>query len=259
MRLYTNNNLISYNQWGSLSDLSSLQIDWDVNNPTLYYTLIIIDIDAIQSPFLHALIINIPGNDISNGNVIASYTPPNPPINSKDHRYFIYIYQQPHRITPMLVSTRTNFDINTFISKNRLILSEMEVIVVNSNTRQYYLTESSPLVTPNPDHPLINTNSLLSESEKKYCSCVIEVAEKQPGACNLEKAWFERKDNRICANPFAVCAKSTGGSNRNCNQNYNYSEMTDSQLVAFSNLNNIPIPTPFNRSILLDTITSRYY
>jgi hypothetical protein len=256
MRIYTHHNLVSYNQWQPAADLSSLQIDWTASNNKSYHTLIITDIDAAQSPYLHALVVNIPGNNIANGDVLMSYTPPNPPINSNDHRYIISIYTQKYRISQSVISNRSNFDIINFITKNNLTLSETETIVVNPNAKQFYLLESVTSIAPHPDHPLIIGDSLLSEAEKKYCSCIVEIAERQPGACNLEKAWFEQRDDRTCANPFAVCAKSTGGSNRKCIQNYNYSSMSDSQLIAFANLNNISVPSPFNRLTVINNIKS---
>jgi len=96
-------------------------------------------------------------------------------------------------------------------------------------------------VTFNSAHPLLLGNTSLSDTEQKFCSCVVKVAAAQPGACNLEKAWFEQRDSKTCANPYAVCAHSVGTSTRKCNESYNYSQFTDQQLIALANLNNVTI------------------
>lgn len=239
MYLSINNNNIPPNTWKSLSDLGALSISWDAD-PEKYYTLIIYDHDA---SFLHALYTNIPGNLIEYANVLTQYIPPNPPIGSGQHRYSIALYSQRTKISSYNIQ-RTNFDLEGFINRSGLTLVENEILVADPTTREYYRVAeetSEPSVTVNSEHPLIIANSTLSNSEQKYCSCVVEAAEKQPGACNLEKAWFEERDGRICANPFAICAKSTGGSNRECPKNYNYDNFTDIQLTSLANLYGITV------------------
>ena len=81
----------------------------------------------------------------------------------------------------------------------------------------------------------------MNEQEQKYCRCVLEVAAKQPGQCNMEKAWFEQRQGETCYNPYAVCANSVGTSSRICGENYNWSALPDEMLTAYANLNNIQV------------------
>jgi hypothetical protein len=99
-------------------------------------------------------------------------------------------------------------------------------------------------------------NTELSDEEQKYCRCVLHVASEQPGACNMEKAWFEKKDNRVCYNPYAVCASRVGTTTRNCSQSYEFGNLNDDELIAYANLHKIQATEPYNRSMLLDKIAS---
>ena len=96
----------------------------------------------------------------------------------------------------------------------------------------------------------------MNEREQKFCACVVHVAEKQPGACNFEKAWFEERDEKVCYNPFAVCAKTTKTSTRKCREEYNYDEMTDSELKSIANLHGIDT-TDFKRKRIISEMISK--
>ncbi|CAH6419046.1 Phosphatidylethanolamine-binding protein [uncultured virus] len=266
MRLTARNINISFNTWGPLADLDELGVAWDVA-PGMTYTLIIYDVDAPSpddsrnSPFLHLLLANIPGNNIAASTVIAPYMPPNPPTGSGQHRYMIVLYNQKFLIPMSNIVERERFDLNGFINRYNLTLIDSDTIVVDSSTQQYYRMvgerTNDSKVTINTEYPLIMGTSTLSIEEKKYCGCVVDAASHQPGACNLEKAWFEERDGRICANPFAVCAKSTGGSNRNCSKNWNYAQMSDKQLTALANLFGISLGTPINRMAVTEMLRAR--
>lgn len=258
MRLYIRNSLLQPNIWYSSSDMSQLYISLDQNTNN-NYTLVIYDIDApypsdpINSPFIHLLIINISGNDMSTGQILFNYTPPNSP-SGEAHRYIIALYEQKSPITSATFINRANFPLDNFINQYNLRLIANELLLVDINNKSLYLIEGNnqtqQQVTFN--HPYIVADSGLNETEQNYCACIVEVATKQPGACNLEKAWFEQKDNRECYNPFAVCASSTGGSNRKCYQNYNYDILSDQQITALANLINVDINSP--RSTLINNL-----
>lgn len=240
MKLYYNNKLINPNTWLPVSDLSLLQVDWDYSISD-YYTFTIYDIDAPNpqnpstSPFLHALIINIPGGNIDKGTSLVTYMLPNPSLGQ--HRYMIDVYRQSAIMSRQNISKRENFDLSGFVSKNQLQLVGSETIVVDSITKNFYLLSSeSTSVTFNPNHQLIIGNTTLSDAEQRFCSCTIEVAEKQPGACNLEKAWFEERDHHMCYNPFSVCAHSIGTTSRACKENFNFSQFTPRQMEAYNSL-----------------------
>jgi len=260
MQLYVNDLPLSSDIKYSKSDLDSLQISW-IPTFGMQYTLMMYDIDApnpesaINSPYIHLLVNNITGADVGSGTEIYSYIPPTPHIGI--HRYVIALFQQSGTIGAHRMNNRIRFPLDNYIQQNNLSILDDKVIVLDSSTNQFYLTSDEHQVTFNFDHPLIIGNTKLSNQEQKYCSCVIDVAVKQPGACNLEKAWFEQRDNHECYNPYAVCAKSTGTSTRQCGKNYNFEQMNEIQLAAFANLNSISIATPLNKQAILNDIYTK--
>lgn len=64
------------------------------------YTLIITDPDApsrndpVFREFIHYVCVNIKGNQLNTGDVVASYVGPAPPCNSGLHRYYFVVYKQ---------------------------------------------------------------------------------------------------------------------------------------------------------------------
>lgn len=94
-------------QLGSLVERSltknSPTVKYDGNANDIY-TLVMIDPDAPtpQNPtlaqYLHWLIVNIPGNEVENGQVLSSYVQPSPPKRSDAHRYIFLVYKQPEFI-----------------------------------------------------------------------------------------------------------------------------------------------------------------
>lgn len=222
-----------------LSKLNDLTVDWKSRTTTLN-TLIIYDEDApypsrnTMSPYLHLLLTNIPDSQIEKGSVIMPYTPPSPPQNSEPHHYVVAVYNQHKKVENPVVSKRDNFSVQNLTKA--MSPREQKYIIVFPSTREFYISDNRISITPNPNHPLIIQNSMLSEDEQKFCSCVVDVAVKQPGSCNLEKAWFEERESRTCYNPYAVCARQIGTSTRNCDANYNFKAMTDRQLTALMNL-----------------------
>ena len=75
-----------------------------------------------------------------------------------------------------------------------------------------------------------------SEQKQKFCDCVVKVAAKQPESCNSEKAWFQTREGEKCYNPYAVCAKTTGTTSKQCSVNYSFAQMNDSQLRGYLSL-----------------------
>lgn len=208
MQLFTQNRPIAVNTWLPASDLSNLQVTWEAGRRGIS-TLIIYDIDApipvdpFNSPYVHLPITNILGNDIAKGNVAIAYAAPNPPAQlQQQHRYVVALYSQRAMMTPMSLSLRQKFPLETFISQNGLILVESQMLVVDPTTQQYFLAESEHKVTFNPQHPLIIGNTTLSEQEQKFCSCVVEVAAKQPGVVILRKHGFKREMEKNAIIPW---------------------------------------------------------
>ncbi|KAJ6637828.1 Phosphatidylethanolamine-binding protein like F40A3.3 [Pseudolycoriella hygida] len=77
-------------------------VEWNAD-PTLFYTLIMTDPDAPsrQNPefgeWIHWIVVNIPGKDISKGDTIAEYVGSGPPPHTDLHRYVFLVYAQEHK------------------------------------------------------------------------------------------------------------------------------------------------------------------
>ena len=69
-----------------------------VANPTRLYTLIMYDPDAVVGNYVHWVVINIPGDNVSNGQALLNYKGPAPPQGSGIHRYIFLIFEQVERI-----------------------------------------------------------------------------------------------------------------------------------------------------------------
>ena len=78
-------------------------VTWDAKDDSLY-TVLMVDPDAPsrESPtyreILHWLVINIPGNRIAEGQVIAEYIGSGPPEGTGLHRYVFLVFQQSEKI-----------------------------------------------------------------------------------------------------------------------------------------------------------------
>lgn len=236
-----------------------------------------------KSPYLHLLVTNITGGDIRAGSVNAAFLPPNPPSDSSPHRYVISLYRMRVPATPFTMIQRENFNVEKFVQDNATkLLGEIiftvgpavpaaQMIAASAITPSLYSNPASSFISPitpyaaappasRPDSPesprrhyhrgsghadWFRADSKLTEGEKDYCSCVLKVASKQGGKCNLEKAWFEERDGRTCYNPYAVCAAVThsGTGRRGCGEHYNFANIPEAELEAFANLHGISIPS----------------
>lgn len=78
-------------------------LSWECEKDALY-TLIMSDPDAPsrKTPFVaevrHWLVVNIPGNAISDGQTIADYIGSGPPQGTGLHRYIFLVYKQNEKI-----------------------------------------------------------------------------------------------------------------------------------------------------------------
>lgn len=132
------NEILSFN-----SAQEKLSVNWEAN-PHDFYTLIMYDISTKQ-PYIHLLIVNIPGDHLDNGDIIIPYHPPSPP--SGTHDYYIVLYKQFSPIGSNISADR-HFDVPTFIKNYRLQL----VNEVNFKVS--------------------------SQDPSKFCDCVLEVKSK---------------------------------------------------------------------------------
>ena len=259
-------------------------IGWTFTPNTLY-TLIVYDMDAPypepnnrNSPLIHYMVANIPGTQITQGTTIFPFIAPDPPKDSLQHRFVVNVYSQTQQIsTQNITSNRNNFPLQQFVEQNQLKLYDSGTFSVGSIVPTPITARSMPTTAPSipvtapsipvtapsipvtaPSIPVtaqfFKSDSTLSDREEKYCRCVLKVGDKQKGACNTERAWFETREGHTCYNPYAVCAKSTRTSSRSCGENYSFETLSDDHLVTYAQLSKIDIPSPYNRSQLLSNI-----
>ena len=243
---------------------NSMIIKWN-SNPNNLYTVIFYDIDAPypapknnKSPFLHYLVTNIKGSDVSTGNQLIDYISPQPPVDSLPHTYLVDIYVQSDNIRPVKHTIRENFNLNGYIKDHGLTLVDRESFKVGNKILTTVSSKLIQNIQPETTNYFKN-NSSLTDKQKSWCRCVLHVADKQRGACNTEKAWFEKRDGQTCYNPYAVCSKSVGTSVRICGENYDFNSISDNELISYAQLhqkgsNIIVIPNPYDRKEMLDNI-----
>lgn len=314
LELSINNAGIPPNEFFPTPSLVDLQVVWNPI-PATFYTLAIYDVDApgstADTPYLHLLVINIPGMDILSGNPLAEWLLPYPPPGSGLHRYVVNLYQQSDRIFDFPIRNRSQYPLLNFVRQHGLVSVASRIFVADPDTNTFYLQSSRPtssfptstsfqkrvsfeefspprtlfssrssspisqspslipspprsysppsLVSPrspsvmmprsplpdpsfapytpiftggNPAHPKIRADSSLSDSQIKYCSCVVDVAAKNSDECNAggKNMWGSEK----CYNPYAVCAKSTHGSSKHCVDQYNFAAFTNQQLISLA-------------------------
>jgi len=251
MELYHNNEILQKNVWIDSNEIINLEFIWNYKN-NIYYTLIIYDIDT-PSTFVHLLVTNIPKNDIEYGTIILDYMKLNPPSNT--HRYIITVFEQTGLITDLKFNKRDKFSLLNFIQKNNLHLIDEKMFVSSRN--EFYLDPPNNYLPNHSKNSIIKQNSDLNDKDKKYCSCVIDVAEKNTNRCNLGKDWGNMSGGKMCYSPYAVCAKSVGTTNKKCGLNYDYDAMTKEQLVSFLNLNHINADTSLSKDELLKMIQNK--
>uniref|UniRef100_A0A0P4WPH1 Phosphatidylethanolamine-binding protein n=1 Tax=Scylla olivacea TaxID=85551 RepID=A0A0P4WPH1_SCYOL len=109
-------------------------LSWPVEEGALY-TLCMTDPDAPSredpkfGEWQHWLVVNISGNDVSNGDTLSQYVGPGPPRGTGLHRYVFVVYRQNGRLTcdePRVPNTsaspRRCFKIHKFAEKYNLEL-----------------------------------------------------------------------------------------------------------------------------------------
>lgn len=77
----------------------------------------------------------------------------------------------------------------------------------------------------------------LSEPHRRYCRCVLHVADKQSTECLRDKKWGQVVNGKQCFNPFAICSKSTSRKGAvECFKNLDLTKIPKSELSALANL-----------------------
>lgn len=102
------------------------------------FTIVMCDPDApsrehpTNAEWLHWLVVNVPGGDVSKGHVLAEYHGPAPPAGTGDHRYVLLVYKQKYGRLQMepkddvhlgrsSAKGRANWKLKSFINEYPLI------------------------------------------------------------------------------------------------------------------------------------------
>ncbi|EDW80754.2 uncharacterized protein Dwil_GK11696 [Drosophila willistoni] len=106
------------------------EVSWPVDEDNKsWYTLLMIDPDApsrvepTYAQVFHWCIVNVPGNNVTAGQIVADYMSSGPPPDTDLHRYTFLIFKQAFNIiTDQFIASnsrlgRTHFDARQFITK----------------------------------------------------------------------------------------------------------------------------------------------
>lgn len=211
-------------------------------------TIIVYDQDApyppprnVNSPFVHMLAVNVK-DDITE--TVFSYMPPSPPADSEPHTYFVELYHQTGPVSLRPRTERAKFDVYKFALNNNMTLVARTVFKVGHSPE---ITTPTATVPSHPDEGInFKSTSTLTEEQKKHCRCRLKAAAKNPGTCNLDKAWGQGK----CYNPYAVCSRA-GSRVRSCGKDYDFDTMADKYLIAYAALHNVEAPVPYDREHMI--------
>jgi phosphatidylethanolamine-binding protein (PEBP) family uncharacterized protein len=110
---------------------------WTAPPAGTFYTLLCWDPDASQAAgqggsFLHWLVINCTGTDVSSGKEITDWVPPTPPKGSGQHRYIFGLFQQSGQLSMEPSDNRKDFNIAGFIQQHSLTAIKYKAIRVDS-------------------------------------------------------------------------------------------------------------------------------
>lgn len=82
----------------------------------------------------------------------------------------------------------------------------------------------------------------MSSTHRKYCRCIINVADKQSPKCLKKRAWFKTINGKECYNPYSICTSSTmRKGNVECFKNINLNALPKSKLKALADLKQITV------------------
>lgn len=101
-------------------------VQWKAK-PKKFYTVCMCDPDAAAKEWQHWLVVNVPGNNVCQGEVLSDYIGSGPLQGTGPHRYVFLVYLQPkkldfeeQRLLNNSVEGRTNFSISNFAKKYNL-------------------------------------------------------------------------------------------------------------------------------------------
>lgn len=243
--------------------------------PHKLYTVLMYDSNAPNGPYLHYEVVNAPGADISKGDTVFPYVPPNPPVQTGVHHYIFLVLEQ-NRGRPGGVNTggRAPFPLDALMRSAGLMPIAQHVVRVPSpgsfvgpmtraRTRAQIQGYSCGCGDKNKyttgysnAKNWLNKEALPNEDDRSYCRCILQVAADQPVACNTDRDWFKTRQGKKCYNPYAICHSSVKGETGRpeCGDNYIFENIPDAELVAYAGLNRISIPYPYDRQRMLNNI-----
>lgn len=266
-----NVNYINYNvNDGDILQLDQVQtvpqVSWDFL-PGHLYTLILYDMDApeqvpdnINAPFVLWLVVNIPNNQINNGDTLLDYIIPI--VNKTDHYLVLAIYHQMDEIADHK-QFRSNFALQPFVKYNNLQkLGSIEFYVTNIKNGNYIQNYSSTgtngytgVIALNPYQQVDvtrrnyfdNSKDKLTTNQQEYCQCIAGVQSSADWSCQ-EQIWGKAN----CANPKNECRDLLNGNDQpTCNQHVDFLAMPDEDLIAYAQLEDVEIPYPYDRTRLI--------
>lgn len=96
----------------------------------------------------------------------------------------------------------------------------------------------------------------LTEQEKRYCRCVIDVAAKNPPECFNLPSFAVLPSGQRCVSSYAICSASVG-KQANCGAWYDFSKFSDTRLEAYARLRRLPIAAqPYHRGQYLAALAA---
>lgn len=179
LKAYFGDRLIHNNELFILEEVGKdLHLEININRPT---SLIIYDINTTPY-YIHYCELGLKNGIIHSGNVIVDYIKPNPPTGI--HNYIINLYDGIPKI----------HNINEYIINNSGIILYSLLFRVSATIPTEYgkstLTKQHSVHHPRYEHNFENLlNPQLSETNKVWCSCVLDVMEKNSDSINRTKDW----------------------------------------------------------------------
>lgn len=207
-----------------------------------------------ESPFLHYFVVNVPGMDLDKGDTLMPYMPPHPPSGSGFHWYVIDIYSQYGKVHDKISSQRVRNNPVLYAEKHDMVLLDRFMFRVHNTDPKGESTLNSGMTEKAQKQTWLSSG--LTEKQEKWCRCHLQVAAKQPATCNREKAWFKTREGHMCYNPYAVCAKEIGTTTRDCDPHYIFENIPDPELRAYASLHKLPIPQPYDRQQMVETLNN---
>ena len=192
---------------------------WEYEEGELYSLLLFNETNKTLNMFL----INAEDGILEHAQAIVPYTP-----LRESGRYRLIVYHQKGRVGPSSESIDLAA-IQGFIKKEKMDVWTSGSFVVGAR------------------HSDLVVSKELEPKQRRYCSCLLKVAEKQTEEClngiaEGRDVIGQSFDGQVCANPIEVCAKSVGTTSKVCAENYIVEEMTEQDLIGFAKSRRIAIP-----------------